>query len=286
MAESGEELDECELLINTLTVKYQEMEVPMDRGLVVMRARRKPMNVSEEESVNINYRGGLYRSRGGRMEERSQVVGSEYESLQEELSRVKKELEDEVYLNNKLKNDREVLLATKQELELEIETMIMQITKEISVLREHYDSRMSIREHSYEEEIEDLINLFNSNSEQSKKVVEMLLRQKIKLEEEIKPLQERLRRAELDLQDRNERCSRLEREKESIQMYLQQAEENLQSKGKFIDLLSSEKQELKDEVGSLRGQIADLEEELHKQSDALRDRDATIGTLEDKNHEL
>jgi hypothetical protein len=33
--------------------------------------------------------------------------------------KIKKELEDEVYLNNKLKNDRDVLLATKQELELE-----------------------------------------------------------------------------------------------------------------------------------------------------------------------
>jgi hypothetical protein len=31
--------------------------------------------------------------------------------------------------------------------------MIIQITKEISVLREHYDNRMAIREHCYEEEI-------------------------------------------------------------------------------------------------------------------------------------
>lgn len=44
------------------------------------------------------------------------MVSGEYESLQEELSRTKKELEDAVYLNNKLKNDRDVLLATKQEL--------------------------------------------------------------------------------------------------------------------------------------------------------------------------
>jgi hypothetical protein len=62
-------------------------------------------------------------------------------------------------------------MATKQELELEIESMIMQITKEISVLREHYENRISIREHSYEEEIEDLVNVFNSNAEQSKKTV-------------------------------------------------------------------------------------------------------------------
>jgi hypothetical protein len=33
-------------------------------------------------------------------------AANEYEAMQEELSRIKKELEDEVYLNNKLKNDR------------------------------------------------------------------------------------------------------------------------------------------------------------------------------------
>lgn len=91
--------------------------------------------------------------------------------MQEELGRTKKELEDAIYLNNKLKNDRDVLLVTKQELELEIETMIVQVTKEVSVLREHYDNRMSIREHCYEEEIEDLLNIFNSNADQSRKTV-------------------------------------------------------------------------------------------------------------------
>lgn len=42
------------------------------------------------------------------------VITGQYESLQEELGRTKKELEDAVYLNNKLKNDRDVLMATKQ----------------------------------------------------------------------------------------------------------------------------------------------------------------------------
>lgn len=46
------------------------------------------------------------------------IITGEYESLQEELGRTKKELEDAIYLNNKLKNDRDVLLVTKQELEL------------------------------------------------------------------------------------------------------------------------------------------------------------------------
>ena len=76
--------------------------------------------------------------------------------------KIKKQLQDEVYLNNKLKNDRDVLIANKQELELEIENLLIQITKEITVLRGHYDNRITIREHCYEEEIENLVNVFNS----------------------------------------------------------------------------------------------------------------------------
>jgi hypothetical protein len=45
MAESGEELDEYELQVNGLTAQYKEMEVPMDKGLVQLKARRKTMNV-------------------------------------------------------------------------------------------------------------------------------------------------------------------------------------------------------------------------------------------------
>ena len=102
--------------MNGLTPQFREMEVPMDRGLVNIRVRRKLMNIGEEEE--INFQGGFYRSMAHRIEEKSlgNVVSGEYESLQEELSRTKKELEDAVYLNNKLKNDRDVLLATKQEL--------------------------------------------------------------------------------------------------------------------------------------------------------------------------
>jgi chromosome segregation ATPase len=145
MAESGEELDEFEITMNGLTSQFREMEVPMDRGLVNIRVRRKLMSVGEEEE--INFQGGFYRSKAHRTEEKSlgNVVSGEFESLQEELGRTKKELEDAEYLNNKLKNDREVLMAAKQGLELEIETMIIQITKEISILRQHYNSRMSIR---------------------------------------------------------------------------------------------------------------------------------------------
>lgn len=193
MAESGEELDEFELNMNNLTAQFKEMEIPMDRGLVNVKIRRKIMNIGEDQG--INFQAGFYRSIAHRNEDKSMtnIITGEYESLQEELGRTKKELEDAIYLNNKLKNDRDVLLVTKQELELEIQTMIVQVTKEISVLREHYDNRMSIREHCYEEEIEDLLNIFNSNADQSRKTVELIMKQKVKLEDEIKPINERLK---------------------------------------------------------------------------------------------
>jgi hypothetical protein len=69
-----------------------------------------------------------------------------------------------VYLNNKLKNDREVLLVTKQELKSEIEGMREEVGKEIANLRGHYEGRISIREQCYEEEIEDIVNVFNSSA--------------------------------------------------------------------------------------------------------------------------
>lgn len=56
----------------------------------------------------------------------------------------------------------------------------MQTSKELKMLREHYDTRISIREHSYEEEIENLVNMFNADATHSKKVLEMLMKQKIK----------------------------------------------------------------------------------------------------------
>lgn len=48
MAESGEELDEFELNMNNLTAQFKEMEIPMDRGLVNVKIRRKIMNIGED----------------------------------------------------------------------------------------------------------------------------------------------------------------------------------------------------------------------------------------------
>lgn len=60
MAESGEELDEFEIPMNSLTAQFKEMEIPMDRGLINIKVRRKMMNIGEDEE--INFQGGFYRS--------------------------------------------------------------------------------------------------------------------------------------------------------------------------------------------------------------------------------
>ncbi len=75
--------------MNSLTPQFKEMEVPMDRGVVNLQIRRKIMNIAEPD---INYQErGFYRS--NRIEEKSMThITGEYESLQEELGRTKKEL--------------------------------------------------------------------------------------------------------------------------------------------------------------------------------------------------
>lgn len=48
-------------------------------------------------------------------------------------------------------------------------------------LREHYERRLEMRQGVYEEEIEEMIALVNGNSEYSKKVIQQVLSQKVKL---------------------------------------------------------------------------------------------------------
>ena len=67
------------------------------------------------------------------------------------------------------------------------------------MLRVHYDNRITIREHCYEEEIENLVNVFNTENEQNKKIIEFVFKQKHKIEEEIKPLIEKNKKLEIEI---------------------------------------------------------------------------------------
>lgn len=64
--------------MNSLTSQFKEMEIPMDRGLINIKIRRKVMNIGEEEE--INFQGGFYRSMAHRNDEKSlaNMVSGEY----------------------------------------------------------------------------------------------------------------------------------------------------------------------------------------------------------------
>jgi len=47
MNDEGEELDEFQIQINSLTSQFKELEVPMDRGLCILRIRKRQMNINE-----------------------------------------------------------------------------------------------------------------------------------------------------------------------------------------------------------------------------------------------
>ena len=115
--------------------------------------------------------------------------------------------------------------------------MIIQINKEISVLREHYDNRMAIREHCYEEEIEDLVNTFNSNADHTKKTLEMLLKQKIKLEEDLRPLPEKLKAMEAHIAQKNADCAAISEERTRLEIKLGQVEESGVERERAIESL-------------------------------------------------
>ena len=66
---------------------------------------------------------------------------------------------------------------------MEIENILVTTSEEVRMLREHYEKRMGLRETVYEEEIEEMVVMVNGNADYSKKVVEQLLRQRIKLED-------------------------------------------------------------------------------------------------------
>ena len=45
MSEGGEILDEYEVPLDDLSAQFKEIEAPMNRGLVILRARRKLMSI-------------------------------------------------------------------------------------------------------------------------------------------------------------------------------------------------------------------------------------------------
>ncbi len=59
----------------------------------------------------------------------------------------------------------------------------MTTSQEVKKLREHYEKRLEMRQAIYEEEIEEMIALVNGNSDYSRKVIQQVVGQKLKLED-------------------------------------------------------------------------------------------------------
>ena len=63
-------------------------------------------------------------------------------------------------------------------------------------MRQHYDARMGLRDTIYEEEIEEMILMLNGNADHTKKLIENLLKNTIKLEDDNKTLTQKLNHAQ------------------------------------------------------------------------------------------
>lgn len=65
----------------------------------------------------------------------------------------------------------------------------MTTSQEVKKLREYYEKRLTLRQSVYEEEIEEMISLINGNSDYSRKVIQQVLSQKMRLDDENRTLQ-------------------------------------------------------------------------------------------------
>ena len=58
------------------------------------------------------------------------------------MQRIKKELEDNLYYNNKLKNDRTVLMSSKLELETELALMKKKVKEDYHNFHKYYKQKI------------------------------------------------------------------------------------------------------------------------------------------------
>lgn len=98
----------------------------------------------------------------------------------------RKEFEDVVYLNNKLKNDREVLITLKEELSSELGSVYQNIGTDMASLEGHYQKRLLLRERVYLEAIRQLVDKCNTDALACQRVVQTLLLERMALEEDVK----------------------------------------------------------------------------------------------------
>ena len=64
------------------------------------------------------------------------------DGYKDEMQRIKKELEDNLYYNNKLKNDRTVLMSSKLELETELALMKKKVKEDYHNFHKYYKQKI------------------------------------------------------------------------------------------------------------------------------------------------
>lgn len=124
-----------------------------------------------------------------------------------------------------------------------------------------------------------MVNHFNANAEQTKKTLEMVLRQKIKLEEEVKPLHEKIRLMEVEIAARSAECVSLGEEKIRLEIKLTETEEAGGEKEKIIEALTLDRTQLHDQLASRNSHIDTLSLEISHRDETITDLKATIADL-------
>ncbi len=63
-----------------MTAQFKDLEIPMDKGLCVLKIRKKGMKLVDEEDVSPQHsmRMGLYRSRNAKIDEKSSIHSGDY----------------------------------------------------------------------------------------------------------------------------------------------------------------------------------------------------------------
>lgn len=107
----------------------------------------------------------------------------------------------------------------------------------------------------------------------------MVLRQKIKLEEEVRPLHEKIRLMDAEIAARSAECISLGEEKTRLEIRLTETEEAGGEKEKAIEALTLDRNQLHDQLSSRNAHIDTLNVEISHRDETIAHLKATIADL-------
>ena len=92
-----------------------------------------------------------------------------------EMYKLKNQLEDANYINEKLRKDRAEVLARNDILERDLRDLKSKISKQVKAIEEYYQKKMEIHASIYKEEIQNIITTFNDNSTINTQIMRQLI---------------------------------------------------------------------------------------------------------------